>query len=228
MGEKTIGILGGMGPLATVELFRRIVENTPAKTDQEHLRIIIYNNPKVPDRTAYLLGNGENPLPELIKSAKKLEECGVDFIVIPCNAAHFFIEEIRKSVKIPVLSMIETAAEEAAKLGLKRVGVLATTGTIVAGVYHRALKRRGMETITPTEVQQSRVMRGIYDGVKKGNLELGRELILQVAREMEKICDVIIAGCTEVSLVLSQKDLRVRFIDAMDTLARKAVKFAME
>lgn len=227
MGEKVIGILGGMGPLATVELFRRIVINTPAKRDQEHLRIIIYNNPKIPDRTEYLIGKGENPLPELIRSAKKLEKCGADFIVMPCNTAHFFLREIERELRIPILSMIDATADEAKKLNLEKVGILATKGSVKVGIYQKALEKRGLLAILPSEEEQEILMNGIYE-LKAGNFELGRKLILEVAENLERKCDGIIAGCTEVSVAINQKDLNVKFIDAMDVLAKRAVEFAKE
>lgn len=226
-GERIIGILGGMGPLATVELFKRIVLKTPAKKDQEHPRIIIYNNSKVPDRTAYILGKGENPLPELIDSAKKLEEWGASFIIMPCNTAHFFAEEIQKTVEIPLINMVEETAEYIRKLGLKKVGLLATDGTIKGMVYHKALLKRGIEIALPDKKEQEEVMKGIYGGVKAGNLELGKKLLLKVAKKLEKRSEGIIAGCTEVSVALSERDLEVPLIDPMDVIAEKAVKLAL-
>ena len=225
--EKVIGILGGMGPLATVDLFRRIVLKTPAKKDQDHPRIIIYNNPKIPDRTAYILGKGENPLPELIDSAKKLEEWGADFIIMPCNTAHYFAEEIQKAIKIPLINMIEETASYVASLGMKRVGILATMGTIASGIYQKALEKRGIKGVVPSVEDQEKVMKGIYEGVKAGDIELGRKLLLEVAKKLEKEAEGIIAGCTEVSIALKQEDLNVPLVDPMDILAQKAVKMAL-
>lgn len=227
MKEKVIGILGGMGPLATVELFHRIVLLTPAKKDQEHPRIIIYNNPKIPDRTEYILGKGESPLPELIRSAEKLENCGADFIIMPCNTAHLFVDEIQNSINIPLVSMIDAAVNKAKRMNLRRVGIMATTGTIVAGIYQNALRNGGMEPIIPSEKEQEEVMEGIYQGIKAGNIKLGKEKLLKIARELEKRCDGIIAGCTEISVALSQEDLEKPFIDALDAIAEKAVSLAL-
>ncbi len=227
MGEKIIGILGGMGPLATAELFRRIVEKTPAKRDQDHPRIIIYNNPKIPDRTAFILGHGEDPRPELINTARKLEECGADFIIMPCNTAHYFAEDIQKAIRIPLVSMVEETAERIKEMGLRKVGLLATEGTIKGRVYHRALEKRGIEAIVPNEDDQKLVMKGIYEGVKAGNLELGRKLILSVAKKLEKKAEGIIAGCTEVSVALKPEDLSVPLIDPMDVIAEKSVRLAL-
>ncbi len=227
MAERIIGILGGMGPLATADLFRRIVEKTPAKRDQDHPRVIIYNNPKIPDRTAFILGHGEDPRPELIATAKKLEECGADFIIMPCNTAHYFAEDIQRAINIPLVSMVEETAERIKKMGLKKVGLLATDGTIKGRVYHRALEKRGIELILPDENDQRLVMKGIYEGVKAGNVELGRELLLKVARKLEEKAEGIIAGCTEVSIALKPEDLKVPLIDPMDVIAEKAVRLAL-
>ena len=225
--ERTIGILGGMGPLATADLFRRIVEKTPAKRDQDHPRIIIYNDPKIPDRTAFILGNGEDPRPALIEGARKLESWGADFIIMPCNTAHFFAETIQRAVKIPLVSMIEATADEIERLGLRRVGLLATDGTIKGLIYHRALLGRGVGIAVPGKNDQEKVMRGIYGGVKAGNIELGRRLLLEVARRLERRVDGIIAGCTEVSVALRAEDLKVPLIDPLDVIAERAVRLAL-
>lgn len=227
MPERVIGILGGMGPLATADLFRRIVEKTPAKRDQDHLRIIIYNNPKIPDRTAFILGNGPDPRPELIASARKLEECGADFIIMPCNTAHFFAETIQRAINIPLVSMIEETARRIEEMGLRKVGLLATDGTIKGMVYPRALLKRGVHIAVPNKKDQELVMKAIYEGVKAGNLELGRELLLKVAKKLERRSEGIIAGCTEVSVVLKPEDLTVPLIDPMDVIAERAVKLAL-
>ncbi len=227
MGERVIGILGGMGPLATAELFRRVVEKTPAKRDQDHPRIIIYNNPKIPDRTAFILGNGEDPRPELIASAKKLESWGADFIIMPCNTAHFFAETIQKAIEIPLVSMIEETAKVVRGMGLRKVGLLATDGTIKGLVYHRALLKHGVQIAVPGKKDQHKVMEAIYKGIKAGNLELGRKLLLEVARRLERRSDGIIAGCTEVSVALKPRDLQVPLIDPMDVIAEKALRLAL-
>lgn len=224
---RVIGILGGMGPLATAELFRRIVEKTPAKRDQDHPRIIIYNNPKIPDRTAFILGKGEDPRPELIASARKLEGCGADLVIIPCNTAHFFAETIQRAIRIPLVSMVEETAERIKEMGLRKVGLLATDGTIKGLVYHRALLKRGVQIAVPSERNQEKVMESIYRGVKAGNLEFGRKLLLEVTRKLEKRSDGIIAGCTEVSVVLRPQDLNVPLIDPLDVIAERAVELAL-
>jgi aspartate racemase len=227
MSERVIGILGGMGPLATADLFRRIIEKTPAKRDQDHPRVLIYNDPKIPDRTDFILGRGEDPRPELLAGAKKLEECGADFVIMPCNTAHFFAETVQKGIGIPLVSMVEETAKRVKKMGIRKVGLLATDGTVKGLVYHRALLRHGVQIALPSKKYQAMVMEGIYDGVKAGDLKKGRELILTVAKRLERRSEAIIAGCTEVSLVLKPGDLGVPLVDPMDVIAERAVRLAL-
>ncbi|MGD9051374.1 MAG: amino acid racemase, partial [Desulfobacterales bacterium] len=111
MKEKTIGILGGMGPEATVDCHARIIQNTPAKTDQQHLRVVIDSNPKVPDRTAAITGKGPSPVPVLVNGCRALQAAGADFIIIPCVSAHFYLAEIRRQVKLPILSIYDAVAD---------------------------------------------------------------------------------------------------------------------
>lgn len=138
MSEKVIGILGGMGPEATIDLFYKIIKLTPAEKDQDHLRIIIDNNPKIPDRIAAILGKGEDPLPVLQETARNLEKAGADFIIIPCNTAHYFLSSIQESIKIPILNMIEETAKETQKRipQIQKVGLLASIGVYETKIYH--------------------------------------------------------------------------------------------
>src|SRR4030042_3354613 len=143
MPEKIIGILGGMGPEATIDLFYKIIKSTPAEKDQDHLRIIIDNNPKIPDRTAAILGKAEDPLPALQETAQNLEKAGADFIIIPCNTAHYFLSSIQESVNIPVLNMLEETAKETKKRipQIKKVGLLASIGVYKSEIYHQHFKK---------------------------------------------------------------------------------------
>ncbi|MCR6669392.1 MAG: amino acid racemase [archaeon YNP-WB-040] len=228
---KIIGILGGLGPEATAELFLRIIKATPAKRDQDHIPIIIFNNPKVPDRTAAILYGGENPLPELIKTARLLERAGADFIIMPCNTAHYYYEELKSSVKIPFFNMIELAAEYVSKVypKVRLVGLLATTGTVKTGLYQKAFGRYGVGVLVPGDDDQKLVMGGIYDGVKAGNLELGRRLLMDVANKLiSRGAELIILGCTEVSVVIRSGDLKVPIVDPLQVLAEEAVKYALK
>jgi len=229
MPEKIIGILGGMGPEATIDLFYKIIKFTPAEKDQEHLRIIIDNNPKIPDRTAAILGKGEDPLPALQETAQNLEKAGADFIVIPCNTAHYFLSSIQESVNIPVLNMIEETAKETKKRipQIKKVGLLASIGVYKSEIYHQHFKKFNIEVISPQEKDKEEVMKVIYT-IKAGDLSKRvKKNILKITQKLiDKGAEAIIAGCTEIPLILKEGDVSVPLIDPTQILARIAVQKA--
>lgn len=230
MKEKVIGILGGMGPEATAELFCRLIKATPAQKDQDHLRVIIDNNPRIPDRTEAIVGRGPSPLPEMVKTARNLERAGADFIVMPCNTAHYYYEDLKKSVGIPILNMIELTARVINKRfpNVRRVGLIATTGTVKTKVYDQALGRIGIKVISPPADLQNVVMEAIYDDIKAGRIMEGRKIIVNVANHLaERGSDMIICGCTEVSLVLKSGDLPILIIDPLQILSEAAVATAL-
>jgi len=228
--EKVIGILGGMGPEATAESFYRIIKATPAKKDQCHLRIIIDNNPKIADRTEAIVGGRTSPLPEMVKTAKNLERAGADFIIMPCNSAHYYYEDLKKSVGIPVLNMIELTAETIEKEfpNVRNVGIIATTGTVKAKIFDQALARIGVNVIYPPPDLQNRVMEAIYDKIKAGRNREGKKILVNVVRYLtQKGSDMIIIGCTEASLVLKDVASPVRIIDPLQILSEIAVATAL-
>ena len=229
MPEKIIGILGGMGPEATIDLFYKIIKFSPAEKDQEHLRIIIDNNPKIPDRTAAILGKGEDPLPALQETAQNLEKAGADFIIIPCNTAHYFLSQIQKSVRIPVLNMIEKTAKDIQQRipQIQKVGLLASIGTYKTEIYHQQFKKLNIEVVYPDEKDKDVVMKAIY-AVKAGDLSEGvKSNILKIAQKLiDEGVKVIIAGCTEIPLILKEGDIPVPLIDPTQVLAKIAVQKA--
>jgi len=229
MPAKIIGILGGMGPEATIDLFYKIIKFTPAEKDQDHLRIIIDNNPKIPDRTAAILGKGEDPLPALRETAQNLEKAGADFIIIPCNTAHYFLPLIQESVKIPVLNMIEETVKETRKKipQIKKVGLLASIGVYKTKIYHQHFKKYNIEVISPGENDKEEVMKAIY-AVKAGDLSKDvKDNILKIAQKLiDKRVEAIITGCTEIPLILKEGDISVPLIDPTQVLAKAAVQKA--
>jgi aspartate racemase len=227
MGEKTIGILGGMGPEATADLFYRIVKATPVERDQDHPRTIVYSNSKVPDRTPAITGGGESPLPEMLMAARRLEGAGADFLIIPCNTAHYFIKELRGEIGIPVLHMIEITAKWVARehQSAKKVGLIATDGTLKSGIYERFFGKAGIEVLIPTSEVQGRTMDAIYKYIKRGDLETGRKISLEVSNNlMERGAELVICGCTEISLVLKDGDIPVPVVDPLQVLTEAAVR----
>lgn len=229
MSEKVIGVLGGLGPWATLDLFEKILRLTPARTDQEHLRILIDNNPKIPDRSPAIFGVGEDPTPALVATARNLERAGADFLVIPCNTAHAFYDPIQAAVSIPVLHIMDEVAAAAREEipALRAVGVLATAATVTSGLFHRAFTRTGVDVISPDETGQETVNRAIY-GVKAGAMgaEVTRALKDVAADLVAGGAQAIVLGCTELPFVLKPHDLAVPMLDSNLILARAAVRTA--
>jgi aspartate racemase len=228
--EKVVGVLGGMGPEATALFFGELVARTAARCDAEHLRVIIDNNPKVPDRTAAILGGGESPLPELTKSARALRRAGADFIVIPCVTVHAFHDALQKRIDLPVLHIVEETrrAVMARRPRPRRVGLLATTGAIRSGLFQRAFEGTRTRLLVPGEAtQQDAVMRAVY-AIKSGDAgDEPRALVRRAAEELvERRAEIVIAGCTEIPLVLRDGDLSVPVVDPLTVLVEAAIRFA--
>jgi aspartate racemase len=232
MSEKVIGILGGMGPEATLDCFDKIIKNTPAEKDQDHLRVLIDCNPKVPDRTAAICEQGMSPVPAILESAYSLIKAGADFIIIPCVSAHFFLEELRRHIDIPILSIFDAITESIKRVSpaIQSVGLLATTGTIWGGMLQKRLEQSNISVIIPGDLDQEKVMGGIYKikatqerdlrkKTKRGLMEVANHLI-------EKGAQGIVAGCTEVPLAIGPEDLNVPFFDPLLILARAAIRNA--
>ena len=229
MKEKTIGILGGMGPEATLDCFARIIKNTPAQTDQQHLRVVIDSNPKVPDRNEAIAGKGDSPVPMLVAGCLSLERAGADFIIIPCVLAHLFLEEIQEQINLPILLIYDTVSEIIANEHpqIKTVGLRGTTGTISGGLFQKRLAADGIKTVVPDKNHQSKVMAAIYD-IKNSQLarskaEITSDLVATAESLISKGAGGIIAGCTEIPLALFQQHLPVPYFDALTILARAAI-----
>ena len=220
--KKTLGIIGGVGPLATMLIGEMIVRRTKAQKDQEHVHTIIDNDTSIPDRTAYILDHTkENPVPYLQRDAKKLAEYGAGVICIPCNTAHSFYEELQATTSVPVLHMIRETAKRAKALGAQRVGILATDGTLTTKVYQTALEEQGMTPVVPNATIQQQVMAVIYDYVKAGR-DVPQAVWAPIEQAMTE-CDRIILGCTELSIVNKELKLGACYIDSLIVLAESAI-----
>jgi aspartate racemase len=227
--SRSIGVLGGMGPLATADLYRKIIEETPADRDQDHLHVIIDADPKIPDRTAALLENGPDPRPRIIAAAQRLEAAGAGLLIIPCNTAHAFLPSIEEAVGIPILHMIREAAAQAGRVAptAQRVGVLATAGTVRSGLYGQALAEQGLTALYPDETGQQQVSQGIKE-VKAGKPDAAAGRFVEVAQGLAAAgAEILIAGCTEIPIVLDESLTPVPLIDPTRVLARAAVTWAL-
>lgn len=226
---KSIGIIGGMGPLATYDLFGKIIKNTDAKKDQDHVHIYIDNNTEIPDRTSAILGKGESPVPQLVRSAIKLESLGADALVMPCNTAHYFYEDIVKYIHIPMIHMPKETAVEVKKSEYRKVGILATEGTYKSGIYQKAFDEEAVEYIVPSAEEQKVIMSVIYDGIKSSNYNIDLEGFYSLLDSMlNQGAEAFVLACTELPLAFEVFNIDYPNIDPTDILAKKAVKFAMK
>ncbi|GAA4624857.1 aspartate/glutamate racemase family protein [Cellulomonas oligotrophica] len=222
-----VGVIGGVGPAATVCFLDLVVRHTAAGRDQDHVNLVVLQHAAIPDRTAYILGeSSDDPGPVMAADARRLEGLGVQFVVVPCNTAHHFTQEVAAAVRIPVLSIVdETVDEVARRIGTGTVGLLATSGTLAAQVYQHAAAARGLATVQPDEDDQRTVMRVIYDQVKAG-LPADVDALLAVADRLRaRGADAVVLGCTELSVVAAEHDLLGdrTLVDSLDVLARRTV-----
>lgn len=222
--NKTVGIIGGMGPEATVELMRRVIELTPANDDCDHIHMLVDNNPKVPSRIKALIdGDGESPVPTLIKMAQGLEKSGADFLVMPCHTAHHYYSEIADLVSIPFISLIELAVENIQSQfpNLKKIGLLASTAVINIKLYDNAFREYGIQTVYPRPDEQEALMK-LIKAVKSKTIDKNQiRSFKDFASSLEVDCKLI--ACTELSVVGNIIDDPSETIDALDLLAKEIV-----
>jgi len=229
---NVIGILGGMGPEATIDLYRRIVRSTPVEKDQDHIPVLIFSNPKIPDRTASISSRKTKKIIAYLKeSAAILEDGGADFIVIPCNTAHVFYGDIAEEVYIPVIHMIEITVAYIIDHypDMKVAGLLGTSGTISTGLYQKVLGSHGISPVVPEKhVLDSLVMSAIY-AIKAGKkLKDAREKLVQaISLFPEAAQRLIIMGCTEIPLAFEKPLDNTILINPTQILADAAVRMSM-
>jgi aspartate racemase len=231
--SRAVGVIGGMGPEATVDLMTRVIRKTPAVNDQGHIRMFVDNNPKIPSRIAAIIeGTGESPVPVLTEMAQGLEVQGASFLAIPCNTAHVYYSEIQQAVTIPVLNMVAltTAAaftEIAAKSG-RRVGLLGSSALFQTGLYEPYCRQVGVECLYPDEQQQADLM-GLINAIKAQNAQPEQlERYALIARALAaKGADCLIIACTELSVVDAALADDIRRIDALDVLVDHIIASAM-
>jgi aspartate racemase len=227
--RKSVGIIGGMGPAATIDLMARIVALSDVASEQDGVRMFVDNNPKVPDRNLAIAGKGPSPGPVLAQMALGLQRSGADFLVMACNTAHAFQSDITAAVTIPFVSMIDETMTEIARVCRPgtRVGILAAAGCLEAGIYQNALTRAGFEPLVLEDGSRADFMRLLY-AIKRGDTSRTmRSEMRTLARELTiGGAGVVLAGCTEVPLVLGAADLDVPMVDTTQVLARTVVEIA--
>ena len=219
-----LGVIGGLGPIATAYFMELVIRMTNAAVDQEHLPMLIYNCPDIPDRTGYLLGKcPDSPLPRMVDLGQRLQREGATCIAIPCITAHCFHEELVEAIDVPIIHAIKETVLHLKENGIRKVGIMATDGTISTGIFARELELEALEPIVPSAARQKDVMHLIYDNIK-ANRPPDMERFHAVRDELQaQGAEAIILGCTELSLIKRDYPIGPGFIDAMEVLSRRAV-----
>lgn len=228
--EKIPGVLGGMGPEATIDFMSRLLRMNPVATDQDHLRLLIDHNPHVPDRYAAISGKDSSAGPLLASMATGLERAGADFLVMTCNSAHAFQMDIEQAISIPFLSMIDMVLQELidGHPGVEVVGVMAADGCLEAQLYQRALKARGRQSMLWSQKERQQFMHAMYR-IKSGVLDQTvRDSLLELGENLHRRgAEVLIAGCTEIPLIIEPDDFAIPLLSSTDILVRHTMDYAL-
>jgi aspartate racemase len=222
--QRVVGVIGGMGPEATVELMRRVTVRTRAQDDADHAHLLVDSNPKIPSRIAHLLeGRGEDPLPAILAVARNLERGGAEVLAMPCNTAHHYAAEIQAAVTIPLLDMVRLTVAAAAK-SAARVGLLASTAVLRVGVYEKEFARRGVTGVLPR--RQDELM-ALIRGVKRGDTgAAAAEQLAEIGAELAERCEITLVACSELSLISARLAGNSALLDSLDVLADAVVEAA--
>ena len=220
-----LGVLGGMGPLATVDFMQKIIALTKAGSDQEHIPMLIHNVPQIPDRSACILNGAEDPFPALLQGLKTLEASGAACVVIPCNTAHFWFERLQEHARVPMISILDCVTRIIHQKKIKNVGLMATNATVAASIYKKRIEADGGQCFAPDQEHQQILMDAIYD-IKANRLETGCDKMEKVFDNLISAgADAVILGCTEIPVGLARiaRQKPELCIDATELLARASI-----
>lgn len=224
---KILGVIGGMGPMATQLFYRMVIDSTDAKCDQDHINMIILNHATMPDRTTAIInGTVDRVLDKLAADAQYLVDGGATCIAIPCNTTHAVMDRLQERVSIPIINMVRSTAEHVSKMQgeSSKVGIMATSGTIKMELYQNSCREFGLEPVIPSPEKQELVMKMIYDGVKNGGPVSFRDFEAVSGELQDKGARRIILGCTELSVIREMFSLRDFYVDAMQVLTDRAIE----
>lgn len=220
-----LGVLGGLGPMATVYFYELLTSLTDARSDQEHIDMVISSRATTPDRTAYILGKSDiNPINAMIEDARKLVDFGAEVIAIPCNTAHYFYDSLAKAVNVPILNIVEESVACLKNDGVRKFGLLATEGTVQSGTYQKYCEKHDISCIIPDSSHQARVTDIIYEQIKQGK-KVDMESFYEITHYMRSLgCERLILGCTELSLIKRDEKLSSFYTDSLECLALATIK----
>ena len=221
---KTLGVLGGLGPMATAYFLQLLTQMSDAAADQEHMEIVLYSKPAVPDRTKFIIGESSlDPVPDMVAAGLCLKEMGADLLAIPCITAHYFHRELEEKIGLPVLHAIEDTVSYLQEDHRTKVGILATDGTIKSGLFQDALDRAGIAFLVPDAEDQKGVMDIIYRQIKAGK-PVDMALFGGISKKLIRSgAQTVLLACTELSLIKRDHVLSAEYLDVMEVLARRAV-----
>jgi aspartate racemase len=221
---RKLGIIGGMGPRATALLYSRIISLQKVNSDQEYFDVVIWSQPSIPDRTAYILGRiNESPAKHIEKAARELAKMGMDVLCVPCLTAHSLFAEIHFT--LPVINMFTLTLDALIESNRKKVGLLATEGTYASGAFEKLAQARGIELLVPSRNDREDLMHAIYKRLKLKSGEVVDAFELSAVKSMlDGKVDAIIAGCTELSLLHIDNDIAPLWLDPLELLAQRCVQ----
>ena len=228
-----VGVLGGMGPLATIDFLSKMIAATPADSDQDHVPVVVSSIPQVPDRTRAFRGEGPSPLAAMISSAMRLKAAGAGLAVIACNTAHLWFDEIEDAVGLPMIHLVDAAIQDAVALAGPggRIGLLGTDATLASGLYVNrgaAATRSHVHWLLPTAREMLDLVAPGIEAVKSGDLDTGRQLLAAAALSLkERGATAVILGCTEIPVVLTSRNAPLPVVDATAALANRAVAWSL-
>ena len=221
---KKLGILGGLGPMSSVYFYEMLTRHTDARCDQDHIDLVLSSGATTPDRTAFILGQSpDSPLPRMVADAESLIAAGAELIAIPCNTAHYFYDARAESITVPVINILYETVTTLADLGVRKIGVLATAGTVASGAYQHMCRRVSLDCAVPDIDGQAAIQRIIYDDIKQGKRPDMAAFADVAARLLDAGCERLVLGCTELSLLKRDEGLSAPYFDSLEALAYRSI-----
>jgi aspartate racemase len=224
---KRLGIFGGMGPAASAEFVTRLVAQTPATCDQEHIPFVLWNNPQVPDRSTSLRNEDDRPLPFLLQGVQVLKAVGCDLVVIPCNTAHFWYDDMIK-LKVPIVHIVDSVADALRDAGVASgtIGIMGTQATVELGLYQNKLNKGGWDCIVPSKEEMDTLVQPAIDMIKGGKITESQPIIMKVVHNLiERGARAVVLGCTELPLAITiPNENGIPIINSIDSLVKSAIK----
>jgi aspartate racemase len=224
---KRLGVLGGMGPAASAEFITRLIQQTPATRDQDHIPFVLWNNPQIPDRSTSMRNGDDKPLPYLIEGIQALKYSGCDLIVIPCNTAHFWFHELSK-LNVKIVHIVDSVADSLRDVNVinSTIGVIGTQATVELGLYQYILNRSGWNCIVPTKEEMNTLVQPAIDLIKGGDIEQAHSMLMTVVRSLiDRGAKAVVLGCTEIPLAVKEvEEQSIPMVNSINSLVKLAIK----